>query len=180
MVETSANGEVLDYNMISTYLQSLDWPSLSDHPFQGDKVTLDLIWYPKIDTLLRRKLDIFVTNDSSWHCVKSNYLFDKKMSYIGEAVAVIRVEIKWATLASWSTTTKIESKFPTTFGKVVMRSMLMHSHFIYGMSNGWSFLGILTCSSLTFWQVRHSLQKKRAFFFILGQKKFSLRDEYIF
>ena len=91
-----------------------------------------------------------------------------KIWAMSTAEAVVRVGIKWATLVSLSTTTKIESKFPKTFGNPVVKSMLMHSQFISGTSKGYNFPGILTLSALTFWKIRHCLVNSKAFFFILG------------
>ena len=96
---------------------------------------------------------------------------------ISKADAVVQVGIRWATLVNLSTTTKIESKFPDTLGILVMKSKLMHSHFIWGTSKGWSFQGILTHFALTFWQMRRCLVNFKASFFILGQKKFCFKEE---
>ena len=57
--------------------------------------------------------------------MKSNNFLNKE-----EAEAVVRLGIKRATLVNLSTTTKIESNFLAILGNLVMKSMLMHSHFI--------------------------------------------------
>ena len=110
-------------------------------------------------------------------CSRTVYL--TKTWATSAAVAVVLRGMKCATLVSLSTTTKIESNPSETLGNPVKKSMLMHSHFISGISRGWSFPSNLTRSALTFWQIKHRFTCSRVSFFNFGQKNFCFKEAYI-
>ena len=76
--------------------------------------------------VLQAPLSLMILGGTPWSLTISL----TKSWAISQVEAVVLVGIRWATLVSQSTTTKIESKLHVTFDKAVMKSILMHSHFI--------------------------------------------------
>ena len=84
-----------------------------------------------------------------------------------------KVDFTWmkrAKLLSLSITTKIESLCFWVFGKPVIKSSEMVSHFHYGTGNGYNRPAGCWCSALTCWQTWHLAKYSVVSPFILGQK----------
>ena len=82
--------------------------------------------------------------------------------------------IKWTTLLNLSITTMIESCCLKFFGRPIIKSILIVSHFNSGMGIGCNNPVGCWCSALTCWYYMQWAKYSATSFFMLGQKKYFL------
>jgi hypothetical protein len=92
---------------------------------------------------------------------------------------VVLIGMKWATFKNRSTITQIESKPDCVVGNPTMKSMLISSHFHWGIFNGCKSPTWLCHSALTLWQLSHSTTYSATTHFIPYHQYLLLRSWYI-
>ena len=108
-----------------------------------------------------------------------------KISFINISTMLMALKVdfigmKCANLLSLSITTMIESVCFWVFGKPLINSSEMVSHFHYGIGNGCNRPAGCWCSALTCWQSWHLAKYSYVSPFILGQKNSFLSDVIVF
>ena len=86
---------------------------------------------------------------------------------------------KWEVFISRSTITQTPSNPACVLGKPTTKSIVMCSHFHWGIYNSWSNSDGLWYSALIYWHVKHWETKVATCFFISGHQKCLLKFLYI-